>query len=325
MPSGFTHILLAKTFTEKSNLVDHELGLLLAENMKYFQLGALGPDLPYSQLMGLTNRGSAKLADKFHYIKTNNIPIRAFYRIKSLAGDEKDQSFAFFLGYCCHVVADGIIHPFIRDKVGDYSQNQTAHRTLEMRIDVLFLNELTKLSGHAQNLNYTNLHDQILDPLSKKFDHISSLFSRLIFEIYGDKISKEEIEEWVKDMHKVLETAENENNQFYAKLPILKDYLFKDLASVLENSENDILLKVGDAKGREINFAGRDIHFFNDCLPSFYNAFKNVAIDAFDFVYNDGTKFTNTSFPGINLDTGRPLLVADGNDLNSKASFWEIA
>lgn len=160
MPCGYTHILLAKTLVEKTNLTDHELGLLLAENMKYFQLGALGPDLPYSQLMGLTNRGTAKIADKFHYNKTNNIPIRAFNRIKALEGDEKDQAFAFFLGYACHVVADGIIHPFIRDKVGDYAENTKEHRTLEMRLDVIFLNELTKSPGHALSLNYTNMHDQ---------------------------------------------------------------------------------------------------------------------------------------------------------------------
>lgn len=325
MPSGYTHILLAKTFIEKSNLVDHELGLLLAENMKYFQLGALAPDLPYSQLMGLMNRGSAKIADKFHYNKTNNIPIRAFNRVKALVGDEKDQAFAFFLGYACHVVADGIIHPFIRDKVGDYQENQTAHRTLEMRIDVLFLNELTKASGHAQNLNFTNLHDQIIDPLSRKFNHISSLFSRLIFEVYGDKISKEEVEEWIKDMHQVLETAEGENNQFYARLPVLKDYLFKDINDVPQNGDKDLLLKANEAKGREINFRGKDIHFFNDCVPSFYVAFKKVATDAYDFVFNNGAIFNNTSLPGINLDTGRPLLVADGKDLNSKATYWELA
>ena len=151
MPSGYTHMLLTRTFKEEAGLTDHDIGFLLDAQIKYFQLGALGPDLPYSQELTLVNRSAAQIADKFHYEKTNLIPVRAFNRIKNMAdGDKKDQAFAFFMGYASHIVADGIIHPFVRDKVGDYAENKTAHRTLEMRLDVIFLNHLTKSSPFAE-------------------------------------------------------------------------------------------------------------------------------------------------------------------------------
>lgn len=327
MPSGYTHMLLARTFNEEAKLTEHELGFLLAENLKYFQLGALGPDLPYSQELTATNRKAMKMADRFHYEKTNQIPIRAFNRIKSMpAGNEQDQAFAFFLGFASHIVADGIIHPFIRDKVGDYNENKTPHRTLEMRLDVIFLDYLTKSSGRGQNLNYTNMHDQVIDPLSKNFDHVSSLFARLIFEVYGGAfLPNAEIEDWIKGIHRVFGLAESSNNQFYAGFPILKDFLFHDKETVLKEAENDLLLKVNAAKGRDVNFAGRDIHFLKDCVPSFHKTFRKVAIAAYAFVYEGGFKFDATILPPINLDTGRSLLVADGNNLGAKADYWELA
>lgn len=325
MPSGYTHMLLARTFKEKAGLIDHEIGFLLDENIKYLQLGSLGPDLPYSQEMTLTNRSAVQIANKFHYEKTNQIPIRAFNRIKSMVDDEKKaQAFAFFLGYASHVVADGIIHPFVRDKVGDYEENKAPHRTLEMRLDVLFLDYLTKQSGKGQELNNTNFHDQITDPLTKDFSHISTLFSRLIFEVYGPRLHSTEIESWVQGMHKVFGIAESSNNQFYSWLPVMKEYLFHNHKDVLDRSGDDLLLKRNDAKGRPANFADKDIHFLNDCVPEFYRVFKKIALAAYSFVYEEGEKFDSSKLPAINLDTGRALLAADGKDLNSSPVYWGI-
>lgn len=326
MPSGYTHMLLARTFKEEAGLTDHELDFILGEQIKYFQLGALGPDLPYSQELTLANRSAAQIADKFHYEKTNQIPIRAFNRIKNMVeGEKQDQAFAFFLGFASHIVADGIIHPFVRDKVGDYEKNKPDHRTLEMRLDVIFLNHLTKTSGRGQNLNNTNFHDQILDPLNKDFTHISSLFSRLIFEVYGPRLSPSDVEGWVKGMHRVFEIAESSNNQFYAWMPIMRDYLFHDHKKVIAEAEQDLLLKVNEANNRDVNFAGKDVHFIKDCVPAFHRVFKKVALSAYEFVYENGNKFDGTCLPSINLDTGRSLLIADGKNLNAKADYWEMA
>jgi hypothetical protein len=132
-----------------------------------------------------------------------------------MSGEEKDHAFAFFLGFAAHIVADGIIHPYVRDKVGDYHDNQNDHRILEMRLDVFFLHELTKGFGESLNFNFTNIHDQIKDPLTN-FRHVSSLFSQLIKEVYGKEVTAETAEEWVEDMHTVFELAESSNNQYYA-------------------------------------------------------------------------------------------------------------
>lgn len=327
MPSGFTHILLAKTFADKTGLKDHQLGWILDSNMHYFQLGALGPDLPYSQLLTspLNGKEESEPANKFHYENTNEIPVKAFDRIKGLDETEsKDQLFAFFLGFAAHVVADGIIHPYVRDKVGDYEDNKNEHRKLEMRLDVLFLHDLTKNSGKPINLNDTNLHDQIRDALSD-FSHISNLFSELIKEIYALEVTPNKIEKWVHDMHKVFEMAESSNNRYYSFMPGAGGYLFKDDEEVLRNHQDDLILKMNEAKKRDMNFAGRDIHFINDCIPSFYSAFKKVAITAFEYVYGNGNKLSHSDFPAINLDTGRPLIASKGTDLSADASFWGLA
>lgn len=325
MPSGFTHMLLAKTFPEKAGIKDDDLGLLLDSYMSYFQLGAIAPDLPYSQqLMSITGRKETKLADNFHYENTTGVPLKAFEKLKKLKGEERDQAFAFFLGFVAHIVADGIIHPYVRDKVGDYHENQNEHRMLEMRLDVFFLHELTKGHGSSLNLNYTNFHDQILDPL-KNFGHISRIFADAISEVYGAKVESSDVEEWVGDMHTMLELAESSNNQYYAIVPGLKGYLFKDKDDVLKNHQDDLILRKNDAKKREINFAGRDVHFFDDCLPSFYKVFKQIAQPAYDFIYNDGPELNSSNFPAINLDTGRPLVANAGNDLDASAAYWELA
>lgn len=324
MPSGYTHMLLAKTFPEKSGLKDDDPGLLLDSCMSYFQLGAIGPDIPYSQeAFSITGRKEVKIADKFHYEKTTDIPLQAFEMIKQMPdGAKKDQAFAFILGFVAHIVADGIIHPYVRDKVGNYEQNKNAHRMLEMRLDVFFLDHLTKGNGPSLNLNYTNMHDQILDSL-RDFRHVSSMFAKVITDVHKVEVSPETVEEWIKDMHRIFEVAESSNNQFYAQFPGASGYLFKDKKEVLKHHQSDLVLKADEAKGRERNFAGRDIHFFDDCVPSFYKVFKGIALLAYNFVYLGGEPLSPEDFPAINLDTGRPLVA--GNDLNQNAPYWGLA
>lgn len=318
MPSGFTHVMLAKTFPENAGIKDDDLGLLLDQHMTYFQLGAMAPDLPYSQqIKWKFGEEEAHLADKFHYEKTTEIPLRAFEYIKKLTGADRDKAFAFFLGFAAHIVADGIIHPYVRDKVGDYEENKDTHRELEMRLDVFFLYRLT----NGLNLNYTNIHDQIRDPLTD-FGAISKLFSKLVNEVYGADIDPKDVVGWVNNMHTVFEAAESSNNQYYAKIPGFSGYLYLDKDEVLKNHQADLILRLNEPTDRDQNFAGKDIRFFEDCLPSFYSVFKKVATAAHEFTFNEGPILTAMNFPAINLDTGRPLTA--GNDLNANASYWRL-
>lgn len=323
MPSGYTHCILAQEFNERTNHGNNDLKYLLHEKIRYFQLGALGPDLAYSQQIKMN--GQDKVADKLHYEFTNLIPLKALDKIKLLeTSDQKDEAFCFFLGYASHVVADGVIHPFIRDKVGDYTQNKTAHRVLEMRLDVILLNEFSKQKsgGVGLNLNYTNMHDQIRDPITRDFKHISKLFADVINDVHKLEITPENIESWVEDMHVIFAAAESENNQFYANLPMLKKYLFKDISDVIKNKDQDLILKKNEAKGRQTNFLNKDVHFINDCIPMFYNAFAPIALKMFSYIYGTGSQLNEYSIPGINLDTGRELTFNDGNDLDKGVTFW---
>ena len=285
MPSGYTHCFLARNFNVLSKMQNDDLKFLLNEKIKYFQVGAIGPDLPYSQLLRPQN-SLEKIADDFHYKSTNRLYLEALQEIKKMPeGDNRDETFCFFLGFASHVVADGVIHPFVRDKVGDYEQNSTDHRLLEMRLDVILLNEYTKLSGHAVNLNTSDYHHQIKDVLSKDFSHISTLFAGLIKNLYGYDVDKTNIEDWVDDMHDMFGIAEGKYNQFYAWVPGLKDYLYRDHDDLLKNKEKDLVLEEREAKGRSINFAGRKVHFINECIPMFYSAFTPLALKSFKYVY----------------------------------------
>ena len=323
MPSGYTHSILALEFNERSGHSNQGLTFLLREKIRYFQLGALGPDLPYSQQIEFN--GQAEVADKLHYNATNLIPLKAFEKIRNLkTSAERDEIFCFFLGYMSHIVADGVIHPFIRDKVGDYAEHSAEHRALEMKLDVILLNEFSaqKSGGSGLNLNDTKMHDQIIDPLNTGFLHLAGLFAELINTVHDTALRAQDVENWVRGMHRIFSFAEGNNNQFYAWLPVLETYLFHDKNEVLKNKDKYLVLKSNEAVGREMNFLKKDVHFINDCIPMFYKAFTPVALAAYRYVYENGTKVEEAQLPAINLDTGRDLRVSAGNDLDRDVVFW---
>ena len=148
------------------------------------------------------------------------------------------------------------------------------------------------------------------------------MLADIINQLHNLKLTAEDIEGWVKDMHTVFELAENENNQFYASLPKLKDYLFKDIDEVLKNKEIYLVLKNHEAKGRKNSFLNKDIHFIRDCIPMFYDAFKPRAISAYEYVFESKGTIDEKIIPAINLDTGRSLAFDEGNNLDKGVTFW---
>src|ERR1035437_8890524 len=103
MPSGITHILLMKELYNR--LPAGGLKPLIGEGRDFIQVGALGPDLPYASVADsdFVFSTQSDLADKFHYIKTNEIPLKAFIYLKNNMNKMSDKSltyhFSFFLGY----------------------------------------------------------------------------------------------------------------------------------------------------------------------------------------------------------------------------------
>lgn len=327
MPSGITHILLTKNL---QNILpaDSKLKMVLAASRDFLQVGALGPDLPYASVADsdFIFSSQSDLADKFHYEKTNEIPLKAFPIIRSMRNTLSPASlrnyFSFFLGYLSHVVADGIIHPFVRDKVGEYKDNQTEHRVLEMNLDVLLLHHLTKASGHAIEFNHSNIHDELLNfdaKINPDVMRVTTLFSQLIHEVYGRTYETDTILDWTKGLHRMFGIAEGEHLFMFESIPIFRDYLFKDYEDIKENEDQILILK--RPKDRTDNFLKKpQINFIDDVLPRFYEAFRPLAQKAYEYIYGDGPELSETEVAAINLDTGRSL--ASNNNLDLIPSFW---
>lgn len=320
MPSGLTHILLAKKSRDKIK-VDN-LRAILSSGLYSFQVGAVAPDLPYaSKVDSNIFFDNSELADHLHNLTTNQIPLQSLKKLKSLRGqiDKKlhCHMFSFFLGYISHVFADGIIHPFVRDKVGDYLKNQTAHRALEMKLDVLLFNEENKSSDQPTELNYAKLHHQIKNFLNVKgAKQILQVYSELIEANYEPcRVNK--VRGWVKLLHRMFEMAEgtypkiyrnSESNSFV--------YNFTD-----EINQKKVLILNKTVDNREHNFLKVDeIDFFKDCVPQYLSRFTEVAIKAHAYVFEEGQELDENDIPPINLDTGR---LTDKDDLNLIPELWK--
>ncbi|MDQ7815875.1 MAG: zinc dependent phospholipase C family protein [Melioribacteraceae bacterium] len=322
MPSGLTHILLMKNVqNDISNII---LKNIIASGVHFCQVGAVGPDLPYASILDSSQSG---IADLFHKEKTNQIAVKSFPKIKSLRSEIKDDKqfrymFCFFLGFTSHIVADGIMHPFVRDMVGDYEANKTEHRKLEMRLDVIFLNELTKSSGANLNLKNSDIHKDLKKVFTyENLDLILNVFKELIIEVYGkEETTVEMIRNWIDGLYHMFDIAETDFPHFFKDIPIVGDFLFRDINDLIE--KKDQLTKLIKVNGRDKNFLQNtnEIDFIKNCYPQFNKVFRNIAGKAYNYTYKNGAELTANDIYEINLDTGRP--VAQYNNLDLIPSFW---
>lgn len=321
MPSGITHIFLTKKLQDE--LPDGKLKDNFALGSDFLLTGAVGPDLPYASILDndFFFSNESPLADRFHYEKTNLIPLESLKKIKSLKDEINEElhykMFAFFMGYISHVFADGIIHPFVRDMVGNYSENKSAHRSLEMQLDVLLVEEFTKKSGLSLELNYTNVHDELLNFTSyKESKEILKVFSNIIKDVYNEDYKSKKINGWIKGLYRLFAVAEGEHPRIYRNLEA-NSFLYKNR----EDIDPEKVLILNKPKDRKSNFLNRDnVHFFNDCVSQYFKKFGLISQKAYDFVYQEGQMLTESDIPAINLDTGR-LIAKD--DLNETPEFWK--
>jgi hypothetical protein len=329
MASGITHILLMKNL--QSILPNGELKKILQSGRDFLQVGAVGPDLPYASIADedLFFCTQSDLADKFHYEKTNELILKAFQEIKknstALSAKEKRFMFSFFLGFAAHIIADGIIHPFVRDKVGNYRENQTAHRVLEMQLDVLLFHHLTKNTNAPINLNYSNIHDELInfdEGFYPEVEKVLQLFKKLIYEVYQLNYETALIGGWVKGLHRMFGVAGGDHPKIYKIFGFVNDFLFADYADLREKYKDILILK--KPKDRDYNFLRKDqIHFFDDCLPKFYEIFIPLANKCYNYIYNNQGELTGIDIPPIDLDTGRDL--ASNNNLDLTPTLWSLA
>lgn len=319
MPSGLTHILLTKML--QNNLPDGDLKNIIAYGSDSLIIGAVAPDVPYASLVDdALFHDEVFLADDFHYMNTNQMPLQSLVLLKNIKNKVSDdvhyRIFSFYLGYISHVFADGIIHPFVRDKVGDYAMNKTGHRELEMQLDVLLLNYVTKSSGIYFELNFANMHKELQNfSQIEGVAHIIDTFSSLIQLVYNKKISQKQILGWIDGLYRLFDVAEGDYPVFITRLKC---------NTILYKRYNDIdaekVLNLKKPVDRERNFINAEtINFIDHCLPQFFLKYITVAQRAYEFVYNDGCSLNDKDIPNINLDTGR---LVENNDLNEVPILW---
>jgi hypothetical protein len=327
MASGITHMLLMKNLPNE--LPDNDLKMIVSSGIHFLQVGAVAPDLPYASIADndffLTTQ--SELADKFHYELTNEVPLRAINEIKAqksvLTPKELRYIFCYFLGYISHLIADGIIHPFVRDKVGDYKENQSAHRVLEMQLDTLYFYHLTLRTNSPIQLNYSNIHDELININETTYPEtrvVINRFSKLIRDVYGMDCPVEMILGWIGGLHRMFGVAEGDHPAIYRNIGFINDFLFSNYQELISKYDLILSLDKTTKDGRAQNFLKVDrVHFFDDIIPHYYKTFIPVAQRAYDFIYNDGLPLTVNDIAPIDLDTGRMIA---NNNLDIIPKYW---
>lgn len=323
MPSGITHILLVKHLQDV--LPAGMMKQTLAAGRDFLQVGAVGPDLSYASVMDNDFFFSTQsdLADKFHYQKTNEVPLYALQGLQknknAYTVKELRYAFNFFVGFISHIVADGIIHPYIRDKVGDYKDHQTAHRTLEMKLDVLLCHYLTQQSGWPIELNYLNIHDELMNiQTAAELPKVFTLFQQAIKAVYGVSYDLGTIVGWITGLHRMFGLAEGRHPAIYRIAGMENGLLFADYKDINQHTDLLVLTKPVD---RAENFLKREkIHYFDDVIPMFYKKIVPLLNRLYDYIYNDGLPVSADEIFPIDLDTGRSI--AANNNLDVIPSFW---
>ncbi len=141
MPATYAHIIitdeaLSRFRTEAS--LDQVLRGMTLKYSHFVHLGCVSPDYPYLDF----KQPRQKLwADHMHYDHTGDILLTMVQGLSGLraAGTDRPELsilFSWILGYLSHVTADLVVHPVVRNLVGDYVGHEAAHRECEMIQDV---------------------------------------------------------------------------------------------------------------------------------------------------------------------------------------------
>ncbi len=326
MPAGFTHMTLSRLALDELQPMSKAKRILSAKIGAYL-VGCVGPDIPY---MGQFDDHKIKdefghIADTLHVEHTIAIPVagldlaREFVR----AGHKKKayEFFAFYLGYISHIIGDGITHPFVRDRVGDYSETtKEKHRELEMKIDVLVLDKYL-------NIEASGVNPQSDLSLFEDCEHRREIFqsySDLLKKFHRKELTGERLEKLSDGMRRALKIAQWPMLNWYFLGNNALSYLTLD--KVMAEEENVRTLKKAidaDEKGIAYNsLALHDIDIFDDVFPRYFAYMPNIIEAAFEYVFEDGPMFTHL-VPEINLDNGRFL--ADAKDLTKSPALWSHA
>jgi hypothetical protein len=324
MPSGITHMILSRTV--QNNIADEKDGAineLLSREKGAYLLGSVAPDLPYLSVADTDLfSNQTEIADDLHYKHTNAVPLQGFLQAKKQADQKNvklaESLFAFYLGYSSHFMADGLIHPYVRDKVGEYKDAQKEHRILEMKLDVLVAHKF--MNTEVNGIDFQDDLDWIEDCKYKA--EILGSYSGLLNSIYGYDTDSEQVDDWVSAMKLVFSLAEGEFPKWYRNLLGDPGVVFHNYGDLKNEEAASLNLQLPiDAKkyGLTSNFLRKDnVHFFDDVTSGYFERFPLIIKKAYEYVFESQGDILNL-LPEINFDTGR--LVAN-NQLSEKPNLW---
>lgn len=324
MPSGITHIILSRTVLD--NIADEKSGdilALLSREKGAFLLGSVAPDLPYLSIADLDIfSDQTEIADDLHTKHTNAVPLQGLMQAKhqtELKNTKQAQAlFAFYLGYCSHFMADGLIHPFVRDKVGDYMLAKKEHRILEMKLDVFVARRFkgTEVNG----IDFQDELDWIEDCEFKT--EIFKSYSDLLNSNYGYEMNTEHVQDWVSAMQRVFSLAEGRFPKWYREFLGKPGILFRDYEDLKGEEDDCLSLQIpidAEKQGLTSNFLGKEkLNFFDDVAKGYFSRFPLIITKSYEAVFENSGNILSL-LPEINFDNGR--LVAD-NRLSEKPVLW---
>lgn len=317
-------MMLSREVIEKlRELKDGKIARILNRERGAFVAGSVGPDLPYMPVAIL--KPTSKLADEIHTKSTNKIPLHGLKKAKELfeQGNEKDAKvlFAFYMGYASHLSADGVIHPFVRDMVGDYEQAKIAHRTLEVKLDVLLADHF--FDGDCVNMKIHEELSYLKDSANESLIYES--FAEAINQAFpGWNIKSDIVEKWVVNMDVLFDVASGSFPAWYRDIFGEKGLVHKQLDEIRLEKESLIILKQPkphDGFDLPHNCYKKPVvNLIDDVIPVYFSVFPKIAFSVYEYVFENGPEPTEAILE-INLDTGRLLAQSDFNSGPAYGSF----
>lgn len=326
MASPITHIILVnQTQNYFLKYLDDdradELEVIFNLYPGELNIGAISPDLLYfteglvmKALAGSNIQDMHKIADLMHTSKTNGFLLEGMDYIRKVSDQEiKKKLFSFMCGHLAHIVADGVIHPFIRDKVGDYSDStKLNHRMLEMRLDVFVTEEFVGYNmNDCQFAEYLECEDT--KPITKLITAVlNSVYGPEISKLYNEKLKPKTIEGAIDASRKALKSSSgNFNLKWYlGDLLERKGLKHPDLNEIRKQKNADTILHQPiDKVERKLkgNFLKvQEINFLEDVCPQFIEKYIELVNKLYEVTFL-GQKLNENDFEAINLDTGRTL------------------
>lgn len=141
MPASITHELIAE---EALDLLPAGAKKTAAHAFDHYILGAEGPDLFffYKPLSGRKEN----LGRRLHRRQVYDFFTALTKTLPSFTGEEFEKCLAYSLGFCSHLAADTVFHPFVYNYLEANGSKNSVHQRIENDWDVYFLRELKSRS-----------------------------------------------------------------------------------------------------------------------------------------------------------------------------------